>query len=167
MREVDGFSSTWQAEENADWSHSFLYKSDLRWSLPIWGGGHHKRTPLLGYLLNVQPTWSLEILEFPDGEVVVQKGSHRLSFSDSDILGVFRIVLPTQSPPWCCRNLLVVVVVEVELHFKNSKHPVGVISDENYSAPVQHMSGHGIMCCREHKMPKNYLLNTWLNMHLF
>jgi hypothetical protein len=35
------------------------------------------------YLPNVQSTWLEEILESPDGEVVVKKGSHRQPFSDS------------------------------------------------------------------------------------
>jgi hypothetical protein len=62
---------------------SSLFESDLLSSLPIRGGGHHKRTPSVGYLPNVQPTWLEEILESPDGEVVVKKGSHRRSSSDS------------------------------------------------------------------------------------
>jgi hypothetical protein len=37
----------------------------------------------VGYLPNVQPTWLEGILESPDGEVVVQKGLHQLSASDS------------------------------------------------------------------------------------
>ncbi|KAG0576672.1 hypothetical protein KC19_5G098300 [Ceratodon purpureus] len=64
-------------------SGSSLFETDLLSSLPIRGGGHHKRTPSVGYLPNVQPTWLEEILESPDGEVVVKKGSHRRSSSDS------------------------------------------------------------------------------------
>ncbi|XP_024378643.1 uncharacterized protein [Physcomitrium patens] len=64
-------------------SGSSLFESDLLATLPLRGGGHHKRTPSAGYLPNVAPTWLEEILESPDGEVVVRKGSHRRSSSDS------------------------------------------------------------------------------------
>lgn len=64
-------------------SGSSLFESDLLSGLPLRGGSHHKRTPSVGYLPNVQPTWLEEILESPDGEVVVRKGSHRRSSSDS------------------------------------------------------------------------------------
>lgn len=64
-------------------SGSSLFESDLLSGLPIRGGSHHKRTTSVGYLPNVQPTWLEEILESPDGEIVVKKGSHRRSSSDS------------------------------------------------------------------------------------
>lgn len=64
-------------------SGSSLFESDLLASLPLRGGSHHKRTPSAGYLPNVVPLWLEDILESPDGEVVVRKGSHRRSSSDS------------------------------------------------------------------------------------
>ena len=64
-------------------SGSSLFESDLLSGLPLRGSNHHKRTPSAGYLPNSQPTWLEEILESPDGEVVVKKGSHRRSSSDS------------------------------------------------------------------------------------
>lgn len=55
---------------------------NLHSSLPL-RGGLHKRTPSAGYLSPSQPSWLEEILESPDVDVVVKKGSHRRSSSDS------------------------------------------------------------------------------------
>jgi hypothetical protein len=64
-------------------SSSSLFESDLLSGLPSRSGTQHKRTTSVGYLPNVQPQWLEEILESPDGEIVVKKGSHRRSSSDS------------------------------------------------------------------------------------
>lgn len=59
---------------------------NLHSSLPVRGGGgvgNHKRTPSAGYFPTVQPTRLEEILESPDGDIMLKKGSHRRSSSDS------------------------------------------------------------------------------------
>ncbi len=61
---------------------------DQRSSFPIRDGSshHHKHTPTVGYLPQVQPLWLEEILESPDhGDMatVNKKGLHRRASSDS------------------------------------------------------------------------------------
>ncbi len=61
---------------------------DQRSSFPICDGSghHHKHTPSIGYLPQVQPSWLEEILESPDHgnmATVNKKGLHRRASSDS------------------------------------------------------------------------------------